>query len=490
MGDESRLSHNRIVGEAKLLTLASHDLRTPLAIIQGYGQLLEGGLAPEADPLTRESVTTILAYAKSLQYLIESLVALEQIGRGALRVSAARLDLNKLAETALAEIGGLLTIKGVSVARHLSSTPIWVGADENHVVRALYSLLAHAEKAAQPDGELRLEVAGNGDFGWVWLTDPARSLTAESATHLFDLEEVTDRATRRDIDLGLLAARYVAEAHGGNLTARSASGEGLVLALYLPRADEAATEGADKLMADFPEKRNSLHLASSVSLRATLNSPPEVPWDEETWRQLPEFLANLPESVCLHVWADEAASVAEREAARLAGALAERFPLLSYRVFPRRVNYPYYPVIGVMAGTAEASVDLGLRFIGLPIGYQMTSLIAAIQAVAFRGQTLEPLTRIKLRRLSAAATGDIAIEVLTSAEDETGAMVAKAAFGAAAADERVRAYLIVTDFFPEAALRYSAAYLPHTVINKRVHFNGLLDEEALLRQIALAIRPH
>ena len=141
-----------------------------------------------------------------------------------------------------------------------------------------------------------------------------------------------------------------------------------------------------------------------------------------------------------------------------------------------------------MAGTGESSVDPGVRIIGVPIGLQMTSLIAAIQAVSFRGQTIEPLTRLKLRRLMAAAREDIAIEVLTSAEDEAGAVVAKSVFGAAAAEPRIRAFLIVTDFFPEAALRYSADYLPHTVINKRIHFNGNLEEEEMVRQIAWAVK--
>ena len=47
----------------------------------------------------------------------------------------------------------------------------------------------------------------------------------------------------------------------------------------------------------------------------------------------------------------------------------------------------------------------------------------------------------------------------------------------------------MTDFFPEAALRYSAAYLPHTVINKWVHFNGELEEEEMIRQIGAALKP-
>lgn len=219
------------------------------------------------------------------------------------------------------------------------------------------------------------------------------------------------------------------------------------------------------------------------------DSPESVPFDEETWRQLPDFLDNLPEPVCLHVWGDEAGSAAEREAARLAMLLAERFPnRLHARLFPRRVNYSYYPVIGIMAGDAAESTDFGLRIIGLPIGFQMTSLIAAIQAVAFRGQTLEPLTRLKLHQMFAGREENVAIEVLTSAEDEAGALVAKVAFGAAAASPQVKTFLIVTDFFPEAAQRYSAAYLPHVVINRHVHFNGVLEEEELVRQIGLALR--
>lgn len=213
-----------------------------------------------------------------------------------------------------------------------------------------------------------------------------------------------------------------------------------------------------------------------------------IPFDEATWQQLPDFLGNLPEPVCLYVWGDPHAGGAEMEAARLVELLANRFPdRLSFRFSPRHANYPYYPIIGLMAGTGEAATDLGLRIIGLPIGLQMTSLIAGIQAVAFRGQTLEPLTRLKLHRLFTATPADVNIEILTSAEDEAGAVTAKAVFGAAAAFERVRAYLTVTDFFPEAARRYSAIHLPHVVINQRIHFNGLLEEKNLVRQIALAL---
>ncbi|MCA9997599.1 MAG: hypothetical protein KDE56_17690, partial [Anaerolineales bacterium] len=175
---------------------------------------------------------------------------------------------------------------------------------------------------------------------------------------------------------------------------------------------------------------------------------------------------------------------AEQEAARLGQFFADQFPeKISFRLFPRRINYPFYPVLGVMGVDGEALIDHGVRIIGLPIGYQMTSLIAALQVVSFRGQTLEPVTRIKLARLKTAVN----IQILTTADNETGALVAKHAFGLAVASPHIRAYLIMADAFPEAAIRYSASTAPHIVINERVHISGVIDEAELLHQISLAL---
>lgn len=232
MGDELNDSHNHDGAGVSLLALASHDLRTPLAIIQGYGGLLEDGLPADADPLMRESAATIMAYAKSFQYLIGNLLALEQSERGELRLSPARRDLNELAGAALAEIDGLLAIKGLTVERRLPPSAAWAEVDEKHIIRALYAVLAQAEKAARPGGALRIEVADEGESARVSLSDPARPTPQEGLDKLFRLE--------RHADVGLIAARAIIEAHGGRLTAHGAPGEGVTFTLYLPRVDESA----------------------------------------------------------------------------------------------------------------------------------------------------------------------------------------------------------------------------------------------------------
>lgn len=214
------------------------------------------------------------------------------------------------------------------------------------------------------------------------------------------------------------------------------------------------------------------------------------PFDDDTWALLPSLLSQLPRPVVLQLWGDENGTAYEQEGIRIGRVLAEEFESISFRVLPRRINYHYYPVMGVMAGTIDEHSDPGVRIIGLPAGYQMTTLIAALQTVSFQAQTLEPGTRIRLKSLDKLdPPQEIRIEVLTSSADEEGTLIAKHAFGLAVASPYVRAFAIMTDCFPEAALMYSATYLPHTVINGRVHFDGPLGETELLQQVGLAVAP-
>ncbi len=208
------------------------------------------------------------------------------------------------------------------------------------------------------------------------------------------------------------------------------------------------------------------------------------PFDTETWEQLPAFFEKLPEPVQIVLLADESGSPQEYEAARIGRALAARFETLHFELRPRRRDYPYYPAFSFMGQKEGEWVDFGVRIIGLPVGYQMTSLVTAIQAVSFRGMTLEATTRLKLYNLAT----DVHLEVFTTAADENGGLMAHLAFSMAANHPRVNAYVIMADAFPQAAVRYSIYHVPHTVINGRIHIEGAIDEEMLLQHIAKAVK--
>jgi alkyl hydroperoxide reductase subunit AhpF len=205
-----------------------------------------------------------------------------------------------------------------------------------------------------------------------------------------------------------------------------------------------------------------------------------------SWEPLVAFLEKLPRPVTLVVWADPDGSRFEQEGLALVEALARRFPVLRYEQRDRVPEHPFYPVFGFMGeNEAGVEVDYRVRLLGLPAGYQINSLVGAIQAVSFRASNLEARTRIQLSRLPAEAIVDI--ELFTGAEDEEGPLVATLAAGLAVASSQVRAFIVMADLFPNSSMRYSISRLPHTVINGRVHITGTLNEEAMLKQIARAL---
>ena len=214
-----------------------------------------------------------------------------------------------------------------------------------------------------------------------------------------------------------------------------------------------------------------------------MNDTPH-PFDEETWAQLPALFENLPEPVHLIMWGDPAESEAEKETAVLLQSLANRFTQLTTQVLPRRINYDFYPVLGVMGGPAEDWHDFGVRLIGRPDGYAMTSFVTAVQAVSFRGMTLEAMTRIKLKQLAQPVT----IELFSAADNEAGALMAQPLFNMAVVNEHIRTFFVMADQFPTAVNRYSLNFLPHMVLNGRVHMEGVVDEGEILRQIGTAVK--
>jgi alkyl hydroperoxide reductase subunit AhpF len=206
-------------------------------------------------------------------------------------------------------------------------------------------------------------------------------------------------------------------------------------------------------------------------------------FDDETWAMLPSFFEHLPEPVLLNIWGDATISKSVAEAVKLAQTLSERFELIKHQLLPMRMNFHYYPVIGIMRISDGVPIDHGVRFVGLPVGFQMTSLIAGIQSVSFQGSTSEATTRIQLHRLDKSVN----LELFTDAQDESGAQMAQAIFNMAVVSEHIRSFLIMKDEFPEAAIRYSVREVPHLVINGKAHIQGLVDENAILAKIANTI---
>jgi hypothetical protein len=212
---------------------------------------------------------------------------------------------------------------------------------------------------------------------------------------------------------------------------------------------------------------------------------PADPSADSLTDRLDPYLFHLPKPVRLVMWGDPALSWPEEEGEQLGQTLSGRYPQIQFALRPRRINFHYYPVLGVMGLDENEEVDHRVRMVGLPAGVQINSLVGAVQAVAFQAQNIETKTRILLSKL----TQPVKLELMTGAENEAGAVMSTLISGLAVASAHIAAYTVMADLFPQIATRYSVRNLPHLVINGRYHVEGLLDEERFLPHLARAIRP-
>lgn len=222
--------------KTSILAMAVHDLRTPLAIIQGYAQLLEADLTADADPSSREYLSNILAYSEALAKMVDNLLALDQLERGELRLSSSRVNLNDLMENAIAQVEGLCGVKSLNIHYYPPIAPAWVLADEDQMYRILYNLLSHAIKYAPPAAQLTIDVEGDAAAYRLHIHDPNRYLPPDVLARLFNFAEVgkDGLAALRGMDMGLILTRQIAEQHGGRVEARSKKNNGLTMTLHLP----------------------------------------------------------------------------------------------------------------------------------------------------------------------------------------------------------------------------------------------------------------
>lgn len=209
------------------------------------------------------------------------------------------------------------------------------------------------------------------------------------------------------------------------------------------------------------------------------------PLDENRWAVLDEFLGKLPEKVRMVVWASELNSCTEGNAVDLGRSLSQRFDAVEFQHRPRKPDYPYYPLIGVMGVDERGKqIDYGIRFMGLPAWAQINSLIGAMQAVSFRGMTTEAATRIQLARLKE----DVLIELFTTPEDESSIDLATLAANLAVLSPHVKAYVVMINDFPALIPQYSIYQVPHTIVNHRHHLTGVMGEDKFLKFIGRMLK--
>ncbi len=224
--------------QMRFVSDASHELRTPIAVIQGYAALLDrwGKEDPEA---LQESIDAIRGEAASMERLVEQLLFLARGDNDSQPVKRERVDLTALTGEVLRE-EEMIHPQRVFLPRW-EEKPAAVYADPGLMKQVLRILMDNALKYSPPEGKIYLRVTQSPGYARLTVQDEGMGIAPKDIPHIFERFYRTDRSRDRKTGgtgLGLSIARWIVERHGGWFEVVSRVDVGTRLTVVLPLMEE------------------------------------------------------------------------------------------------------------------------------------------------------------------------------------------------------------------------------------------------------------
>ncbi len=224
--------------KAEFVSVASHELKTPVNVMLGYLQLLQENVYGELTPKQREICDTLTLQTQLLSRLVRQLLDVSRFDAG-----GGKLDVRPFVlEDFLSDLERAFRVLALQrdvafeVRRELD-LPHEVSWDAERINEVLGNLLSNAFKFTARGGRVALSVSRLGDEVRMRVRDTGAGIPAEQLPHIFEKFYQADTNTPtalRGTGLGLAIAKSIVTEHGGTIAVESSVGVGTTFIIRLP----------------------------------------------------------------------------------------------------------------------------------------------------------------------------------------------------------------------------------------------------------------
>lgn len=219
-----------------LLSLTSHQVKTPLGIIRGYATLLREGFYGQVTDQQREILSKIEFATEDVLTLVDNLIDLRKVEEGRIQYQMDHCDFAQLARQAAQEMGHMAMAKGLNLSFTGPENRVMVYGDEQKLRHVVQNLVDNAIKYTEK-GSIAVKVQERGNAILLSVADSGLGIPPKVIPLLFE-EFVRDERLKkiRGSGMGLHIAKIFIEAHHGKIWAESAGeGKGSTFYVSLPK---------------------------------------------------------------------------------------------------------------------------------------------------------------------------------------------------------------------------------------------------------------
>ena len=223
--------------KAEFISIATHELKTPINVINGYTELLEEGIYGTPTQKQVEALQTIEEQTRVLTGLVNQLLDISRFEAGGLQLEMQEIALNDLFTRVERSFAVLARKKSIDFTVEIEATaPEAILGDADRLAdQVLGNLLSNAMKFTPDGGNVRLRAWGEDSQLRIEVADTGEGIPRDKLPYIFDkYYQVSQHARTKGAGLGLAIAREVVEAHGGSISVDSQPQRGSTFTINIP----------------------------------------------------------------------------------------------------------------------------------------------------------------------------------------------------------------------------------------------------------------
>lgn len=244
--------------KSEFISLASHQLRTPLSAVKTYSHMLLEGYMGDVVPAQKKALRTILSATNRMNELVNLLLNVTRVESGSIAMNPKRHSLQKLAEEVVKEMQVPAQEKNLSLHLKLPKQTLSVKTDNLLAKEVLINLVNNAVKYTPEGGEVTIGLTKKGEQAIFAITDTGVGIPAYSQDHIFTKFFRAQNVVKQETTgtgLGLYLVKGLVDTLGGNVWFKSEENKGSTFFFSLPLK---TTKKNGKQPASTPVDRPSL----------------------------------------------------------------------------------------------------------------------------------------------------------------------------------------------------------------------------------------
>ena len=238
--NEKLLAADKLKDE--FVSVASHELRTPMTAIKGYLWMVAKNNTPENIATNQKYIEIALNAAERLIALVNDMLTISRIEGGRFELNLETFDIHTLISQIVNELKPISVDKNIYLrAKNTAKGKLLVDGDVSRLDEVLHNIVGNALKFTTEGG---VTITTRSDDEWVYIdvTDTGIGIDSEDFGKLFSkfarMEKSYVKIKETGTGLGLYISRQIMNMHKGDISFTSTSGKGSTFTIYLPHAKE------------------------------------------------------------------------------------------------------------------------------------------------------------------------------------------------------------------------------------------------------------